>query len=70
MTRLHNAELVNYECGRMNPLLCPRHHRQIILAVKTILNVWWHYATLFEIYYFFNIHSYNTITLRASFTIR
>ena len=35
MTRLHNAELVNYECGRMNPLLCPRHHRQVILAVKT-----------------------------------
>ncbi len=24
----------------------------------------------FEIYYFFNIHSYNTITLRSSFTIR
>ncbi len=35
MTRLHNAELVNYECGRMNPLLCLRHHRQVILAVKT-----------------------------------
>ncbi len=24
----------------------------------------------FEIYYFFNIHSYNTITLRASLSIR
>ena len=35
MTRLHNAELVNYECGRMNPLLCSRHHRQVTLAVKT-----------------------------------
>ena len=35
MTRLHNAELVNYECGHMNPLLCPHHHRQVILAVKT-----------------------------------
>ena len=36
MTRLHNAELVNYECGRMNPLLCSRHHRQVTLAVKTV----------------------------------
>jgi len=35
MTWLHNAELVNYECGCMNPLLCLRHHRQVKLAVKT-----------------------------------
>jgi hypothetical protein len=34
------------------------------------IKVWCHYATLFEIFYFFNIHSYNTITLRSSFTIR
>jgi hypothetical protein len=35
MTRLHNAELVYLECGLMNPLLCPRHHRQVKQAVKT-----------------------------------
>ncbi len=30
-----NSGLTQYECGRMKPLLCPRHHRQVKLAVKT-----------------------------------
>ncbi len=30
-----NSSLTQYECGRMKPLLCPRHHRQVKQAVKT-----------------------------------
>ncbi len=30
-----NASLTQYEYGRMKPLLCPRHHRQVKQAVKT-----------------------------------
>jgi hypothetical protein len=30
-----NSGLTQYECGSMKPLLCPRHHRQVKLAVKT-----------------------------------
>ncbi len=30
-----NSSLTQYECGHMKPLLCPRHHRQVILAVNT-----------------------------------
>ncbi len=31
-----NSGLTQSECGRLQPLLCPRHHRQIKQAVKTL----------------------------------
>ncbi len=30
-----NSGLAQSECGRLQPLLCPRHHRQVKQAVKT-----------------------------------
>ncbi len=55
-----------YRCWRHQPWCwCPT-----MPITKSKSKVWWHYATLFEFYYyFFNIHSQNTITLRSSFTI-
>jgi hypothetical protein len=51
-------------------LKCRNIKKEDIKIIFFFSKVWWQYATLFEIYYFFNIHSYNTITLRSSFTIR
>ncbi len=43
------------------------HVGPLLRAVsQSFLKVWWHYATLFEIYYFFNIHTIQSHTVHPS----